>query len=71
MLGDKPYVMGEAPSGVDATAFAMVAGVLTPFFTGELRRRAEAHDNLVAYADRMMDAYYPGFAWAAQAEAAA
>lgn len=71
MLGDKPYVMGEAPSGVDATAFAMVAGVLTPFFTGELRRRAEAYDNLVAYADRMMDAYYPDFAWAAQAEAAA
>ncbi|HTQ15321.1 MAG TPA: glutathione S-transferase family protein [Rhizomicrobium sp.] len=61
-LGDKPYLMGERACGADATAFAMVAGVLTPFFTGELRRRAEAHSNLAAYRDRMMAQYYRGFA---------
>lgn len=65
--GDKPFVMGETVSGVDATAFAMTAGILTPFFTGELRRRAERHANLVAYADRMMDRYYPKFGWRARA----
>jgi glutathione S-transferase len=62
LLGDKPYVMGEAPSGVDATAGAMAASVLTPFFTGPLRKRAERHANLIAYADRMLTQYYPEYA---------
>ncbi|MBS0277821.1 MAG: glutathione S-transferase family protein [Proteobacteria bacterium] len=62
ILGDKPYVMGEEPSGVDATAAAMVAAALTPFFTGELRRRAEKYANLTAYRDRMFARYYPSFA---------
>jgi glutathione S-transferase len=62
ILGDKPYVMGENVTGVDATAAAMVAGVLTPFFTGELRRRAESHGNLIAYRDRMFARFYPQFA---------
>lgn len=70
ILGDKPYVMGDKPSGVDATAFAFAAGVLTPFFTGELRRKAERHANLAAYVERMMQTYYPKFAWSAEAEAA-
>jgi len=70
ILGDKPYVMGETVSGIDATAFAMVAAVLTPFFTGELRRRTERHANLAVYVERMMERYYPGFAWGAEAKAA-
>jgi glutathione S-transferase len=61
-LGDKPYLMGENPTGVDATAFGMVAAVLTPHFTGELRRRAETHGNLIAYRDRMLRQYYGEFA---------
>ncbi len=61
-LGDKPYLMGETPCGADATVFGMVAGVLTPFFSGELRRRAESHSNLIAYRDRMMARYYASFA---------
>ena len=62
ILGDKPYVMGEKPTGVDATAAAMTAAMLTPFFTGEIRRRAERHANLAAYRDRMFAQYYPDFA---------
>lgn len=62
ILGDKPYVMGENPTGVDATAAAMTAAMLTPFFTGEIRRRAERHANLTAYRDRMFAQYYPDFA---------
>jgi glutathione S-transferase len=61
-LGDKPYLMGEKPTGADATAFGMLAAVLTPFFTGDLRRRAESHGNLVAYRDRMLAQYYADFA---------
>jgi glutathione S-transferase len=61
-LGDKPYLMGETVCGADATAFAFAAATLTPFFTGELRKRAESHANLVTYRDRMMEQYFPSFA---------
>ncbi|HEV2680234.1 MAG TPA: glutathione S-transferase family protein [Rhodanobacter sp.] len=63
LLGDKPYFMGELPSGVDAAAFGMLACVITPFFDTPLRRTAEAHPNLIAYVARMMQHYYPEHAW--------
>jgi glutathione S-transferase len=62
-LGDKSYLMGERPCGVDATAFGALAGILTPFFTSKLRSQVEKFDNLTAYVDRMMGQYYPEFAW--------
>ena len=62
-LGDKVCFMGETPSGVDATAFGVLAGVLTPFFDTPLRQAAEARPNLVAYVARMMQRYYPEHAW--------
>ena len=62
-LDDKVCFMGEAPSGVDATAFGVLAGVLTPFFDTPLRQAAEARQNLVAYVARMMQRYYPEHAW--------
>jgi hypothetical protein len=40
----------------------MTAAMLTPFFTGEIRRRAEKYANLIAYRDRMFAQYYPDFA---------
>jgi hypothetical protein len=55
--------MGETPCGIDATAFGALAGILTPFFTSQLRERTEQFGNLVAYVDRMMVRYYPEFAW--------
>lgn len=57
LLGWKPYLMGERPSGVDATAFAALAGLLTPFFDSPLRQHALEFSNLVAYVDRMMARY--------------
>ena len=69
-LGDKPYLMGEKPSGTDATAFGALAGILTPFFDSRLRTRAEEFENLTAYVERMMQQYYPDFAWKEQLEAA-
>lgn len=62
VLGDKPYLIGESPCGADATMLGMIAGILTPHFDGPLREWTEAHGNLVAYRDRMMAQYYPGFA---------
>lgn len=69
-LADKPYLMGDRPCGTDATAFAVLSGMLVPYFDSELRNRAEGFDNLVAYVDRMMAQYYPEFAWGRRAEAA-
>jgi glutathione S-transferase len=63
LLGDKPYLMGESASGVDATAFGMLASIVTPFFDTPLRRAVEAHANLTAYVARMMEFYYPEHAW--------
>lgn len=65
LLGDKPWLMGDAPAAVDATAFGMLAGVLTPFFDTPLRRAAERHANLADYVARMMRRYYPEHPWAA------
>src|ERR1700756_1404789 len=67
-LGDKPYLMGNEPSGVDATAFGALSGILTPFFESKLRARAEQYDNLAAYVDRMMGQYFPEFEWGRQRE---
>jgi glutathione S-transferase len=69
-LGEQTYLLGDKPCSTDATAFAVLAGILTPFFDSELRRRTERFDNLVGYVDRMMAQYYPEFAWGRQAEAA-
>jgi glutathione S-transferase len=63
LLGDKAYLFGDKPCGTDATAFAMLAAVLTPFFDSPLRRRAESYGNLVGYTDRLMHEYYPAFRW--------
>jgi glutathione S-transferase len=63
ILGDKPFLFGATPCGVDATAFAMLAGLLTPYFDSRLRERAEQFPTLVAYVDRMMARFYPEFGW--------
>lgn len=58
ILGDRPYVMGDRPTGVDAMAAAVLAEILTPFFDTPLRREAESFPNLVAYTDRMLRQYF-------------
>lgn len=59
LLGERPYLFGDRPSAADATAFAMFAGVATPFFDGPLARSARGCTNLTAYGERMMGRYYP------------
>lgn len=59
-LADKPFMMGSEQTGLDATAFAFVAGALCPTFKTPLRDAVERHDNLKAYLGRMTDRYYPG-----------
>jgi len=63
ILEDKPFLFGRRPCGADATVFALLAGVLTPYFDSELKRRAEGFGTLVAYVDRLMARFYPDFEW--------
>ncbi|MFI5010713.1 MAG: glutathione S-transferase family protein [Hyphomicrobiales bacterium] len=61
LLGDKPCLLSQEPKGVDATAFAFIAGSLCERFDTKLRTAAEAHANLLAYRDRMLAKFYPEF----------
>ena len=58
-LGTKPFLMGNEPTGIDATIFAFVAGTLCPHFKTPLRTAAERHPNLGGYVGRMTARYYP------------
>jgi glutathione S-transferase len=69
-LGEQTYLMGETPCGTDATAFAVLAGIITPYFDSPLRRRVGQFANLNAYIDRMMARCYPEHPWSAQELAA-
>jgi glutathione S-transferase len=62
LLGDKPYLLGNLPCGADASIFAQLATVLTPFFDSPVRDAVMRHPNLVAYSDRMMASYFPEYA---------
>ncbi len=59
ILGDKPFLFGDAPCGADATAFAFIAATLAPLAESGLRDAALEKANLVAYRDRMMERYFP------------
>jgi glutathione S-transferase len=58
-LGDKPYFMGTEPTGVDATVYATLAGVIVPPFATAMKDEALKHPGLPAYVDRMRDRYFP------------
>jgi glutathione S-transferase len=70
-LGSRPFLLGERPCSVDATAFAFLAGLSTPWFDGPLRRAVLALPNLAAYVERLMVRFYPDFLWGAPADLAA
>lgn len=63
LLGDQPYLFGNQPSAVDATAFGVLASSATRFFEGQLPDLIAAHPNLTDYLARMEAAYYPEDRW--------
>jgi glutathione S-transferase len=65
LLGDRPFMMGEHPTSVDAIVFGVLAQILAPDFGSPIRRRAEALLNLAAYVDRMMAHFFPEHPWTA------
>jgi hypothetical protein len=63
--------MGSEPTGVDATMFAFVCGLLSPHFETRTRAVAEQHDNLRRYVGRMTARFYPDLTELAGCKAAA
>lgn len=57
-LGDKPYFLGERPTTLDAAAYAHLASLLAVPIESPAKRCAEGFPNLVAYCQRMKQAYY-------------
>jgi glutathione S-transferase len=62
LLGEKPFLMGDAPCGADATVFSSIASLLLTEFDTPLLAATQAHQNLVAYRDRLMRTYFPELA---------
>jgi glutathione S-transferase len=57
-LGERPFVMGYAPSSADATVFAFLAAIDVPPFDTPLRVELRRHPNLVAYVERLRTRYF-------------
>ncbi|MEZ5446006.1 MAG: glutathione S-transferase family protein [Gammaproteobacteria bacterium] len=58
-LGGKPYFIGEAPTSVDASAYAFLANVLWVPLNPPLQAHAMGRPSLLAYCERMRARYYP------------
>jgi glutathione S-transferase len=58
LLGDKPYFLGDAPSSVDATAYAFLALPLWSPPGSQLTDEMKSLPNLVSYCERMKARYY-------------
>ena len=57
-LADKPYMLGEQPSSLDATVYAFLANLLWAPVDSPIRTHAQGRPNLEAYCQRMKARYY-------------
>lgn len=53
LLGDKDYLLGDAPCSLDATAYGFLAQLVGGEYDNPLTRKARATQKLVAYCQRM------------------
>lgn len=59
VLGDKPFVMGEHPTQIDAVAYGFLANILlAPVIASPVKDAGLARSNLVDYLARMQARYY-------------
>jgi glutathione S-transferase len=58
-LGDKPYLMGDSPTSLDATAYAFLANIILVPLDSALKQHALKYPTIEAYCQRMRARYYP------------
>ena len=59
LLADKPFMLGDQPSSLDATAYAFLANLLWAPVDSPIRDHARSRPTLEAYCQRMKARYYP------------
>lgn len=60
-LGSRPFFHGDAPTGVDASAFGYLSAALRcPLPNDRLRVAMRSHPNLVAFCERIAGAHFGG-----------
>ncbi len=59
LLDGKPFLLGDQPKAVDATAFSLLAHVTAPVFDTPLREVVEGTSHLAEYVARTMRLFYP------------
>jgi glutathione S-transferase len=57
-LGDKPVMLGERPSGLDAVAYGFIETNVAVPFDNPVQRFLESEPNLAAYRERMRTRYW-------------
>jgi len=68
LLGARPYFLGEQPSSVDASIYALTASIWLHPADTPLRRDLARSPNLVAYTERMHGRYFGAPAPAGEAD---
>jgi len=58
LMGDRPFMMGDRPSGADATVFGMLAALSVPPLNSPIRDAVRGHANLASYCDRILERYF-------------
>ncbi|MEO0457508.1 MAG: glutathione S-transferase family protein [Cyanobacteria bacterium P01_A01_bin.114] len=59
LLADKPFLMGDRPTSLDATGYGFTANLLKiPLLASPLTEYAKGLNNIVAYCDRMAERYW-------------
>ena len=58
-IGAGPYFLGATPRCIDATAYGFLSGSLWGPFESDFQRHLRSLPNIVSYAERMRDQYYP------------
>jgi glutathione S-transferase len=59
ILGSKPFLLGDAPTGIDATAYGLLANILYPAdIKSPLQDHIRAHPTLAGYVDRFRARFY-------------
>jgi glutathione S-transferase len=58
-LAEKPYILGAAPSSLDAVAYAFLANLLWVPLESALKQHAQQYPQLQTYCQRLRNQYYP------------
>ena len=58
VLADKPFLMGDTPTEIDAVAYGLLPNVMHVPIESPVKDAALARSNLVAYLERMRDRYF-------------